>query len=136
MDIASLIQDKKAQSEGAWIEYQEGTEFLLRSRQDSTFQEKALKAFEPPRGHKPYSVKEQADIANKTMAIHAVLGWKGINIGGEEFEYSEKNALFLMENVPEIAEFISDEIQNNENFTKERIEALGAATKRKIKVGS
>lgn len=103
MDIFDeFATDEKLEIEGAWIDYDDKTQFLIAREYNDHFQ----RVFSETQEKHARELKAKTDAAKKLsgrlmieiMAKTILLGWKGpVKVRGVAIEYSFENAVKLLE---------------------------------------
>ena len=68
--------------------------------------------------------KEAATATKRAMAKAILVGWNNFYIDGKEIEYSEDNAFALLDNDPDVLEFVSSISNDIDEYIVDDIEAL------------
>jgi hypothetical protein len=129
MDLIELANDPVKEAEGTWVRYDAKTEFLIAAagekyqRRVRELRDPILKAL--PRGDK--ITDEIADgIVTQAIADCVLLGWRGLQINGQELPFSKENALAALreKRLRIFRAWVLDQASTFENFKLENYEDL------------
>lgn len=120
--------DTTKETEGVWFDYEEGIRFKIAKWENPNWALKMLVLMKPyqQRQQRGKQIEETVylDIMNKVMAETIILDWEGLKDGDEDFKYSTKNALTMLEDetLKHLKEWILERSQDIRNYYVDRIE--------------
>lgn len=119
MEISKLFGDKASQEEGKWVTHETGAEFKIRYSESKEARNYVTKRMSRARQKSRKAVvggEAMAEITMDLLVLHIVTDWRKLEQDGQPFPYSQKNCRYLLENAPALADFISVQAQDPENF--------------------
>ena len=117
--------DKKAQSEGQWVEYSGDTSFKIASLSNNTRYIKRREQLEKTHGKGPKNKMDGETslfVTTKAIAETVLLDWKGVTADGKTpLEYDAEIGQQALENNPDLLTFIIDYAAEIDNYRNEEI---------------
>ncbi len=118
-DVSSLKTNEDKELNGVWVcPYGNDMELLVARFNNTNMQEFISKAQDDQtvglsrRRRRQLKSSADADIPLdkllEGMSKHILLGWKNLQMDGEEIEYSQKNALMVMKKIKQFADDVAD----------------------------
>lgn len=131
-NLTSTFSDQELQTNGVWIEFYEGSQLLIASKNSSKYKAYLANLARKNRvkiGKKKVSeetMRLMEDITCEAMAHHILLGWKGIAMSGDgkETPYSPEGAKVALLNSSELFEFVDEVADDSARFEVEQAEEL------------
>lgn len=117
--------DKKLETEGIWFNISEECGFLMRrfGGFNSTEVKKAMAKY-----YKPYAKMIKAGtlpaekenlVMVKTFVESSIIDWRGVEIDGEEADFSFDNAVKLLTELPQLADTLIEYASSYESFKED-----------------
>ena len=130
-DLKKIRVDIEKSNEGVWFSEPalfDDIEFLIGRQSSPRFNEFIQAEAQKPGGDKERNKKEDRDHTDLVYANTILLGWKNMQIDGEEIPYSVEKAYELLQNdeLVDLRVFVLTKAQSSANFRKE---ALAKAAK-------
>jgi len=131
MKINKLKINPEKSDGGVWIDWYDGARLKiarLNNPKHVKISQKLTKPYNNIRhngGQIPND--KQIEIAAECLGRAVLLDWEGLeDDDGKQIPYSEEVSITLIKEIPDLADIVTQEAANNENF---RIEALESASK-------
>lgn len=122
----NFVTNKKKETEGVWLPGPEGSEFLIARAGNTNFTKLAGELMKPYRKLLQMGKADDqlihevvAEVTSKTI----LLGWRGLNEGGQEIAYSQQEAKQRLVSSNDFAEFIAGLSQQQAAFQDEQRDA-------------
>ncbi len=117
--------DKSLETEGIWIDFSEKIGFLCKrfGGYNAPGVKRAVAKY-----HKPYArqiekgtlpPEKEARILTRAFVESTMIGWKGIEVDGEEIEFSVEAAVDLLTDLPDLLEEIIKASSDYENYKED-----------------
>jgi len=127
MEITKNIVDRKKESDGVWLDYDAETRLCIGSINSRYYKETHQNAFDELKRKSRKVTTEQAEKMQLEVYAKAILlDWSGITMKGQEYKRTNENALYLLENIPQLREFVFVAANSHENFRVEQLEEAKA----------
>lgn len=126
MDISSLVTAKEATQKGRDFAF--GDAVLVIAASGNTEHRKVLRRlYEPHAKMLAFGGSLDAEVGvnvdDAAMAEAVLVGWKGLKKDGKEFPYNRENALWLLQNVAMLRNFVVKASEDSALFTIAAVEA-------------
>ena len=128
MDISSLITSKEATQKGREFAFGDAT--LVIAASGNNDHRKALRRLYEPHakmmafgGASTLAPETATAIDDEAMAEAVLVGWNGLKKDGVNFTYSRENALWLLQNVAVLRNFVVKASEDMALFTIGAVEA-------------
>lgn len=126
--MISIDTDFNKAKDGVWVEF-EGSKFLIAHMSSLKFQRKLANLRQPHLSkinRNTIDPKLQQEITCKAMAGTILLDWANVvDKAGQAVEFTDELAARVLQNQPDVREFISDYSVNIEHFRDDLIEEVG-----------
>ena len=129
MDLTNVKVDKKTQSEGVWVEYDNETSFLVARMGNPKFKQR-FTALMSPHQRKfdagKLDMEMQSQIMARAVSETILLDWQGLKMDGKELKYTKEKAFEILSD-PTAEEFLAiiiEYAQDNENYRNEKLEGM------------
>jgi hypothetical protein len=101
MELNQLAIDYEKSTKGIWVDFTKEVKFLIAKKPNPKFDEELAKLIEPFLASIAAGTFD--DVLDKLITAKAtaktvLLGWEGITVDGEPYEYSYENALEMLTN--------------------------------------
>lgn len=127
MKISKLKIDQDKCDDGIWIDWYDGARLKiarLNNAKHMKISQKLTKPYNNIRhngGQIPND--KQLEIAAECLGRAILLDWEGLeDDDGKKISYSEEQSIELIKDIPDLADIVTQEASNNENFRAEALE--------------
>lgn len=130
-DITTIETDTKAELEGIWRPYKDGSELLIARTNNPKYRSLLRSKVKANRAildnEDDLSDKVGEEVLNDVFSRTILLGWKGIvDKDGKEIPYSHEKALFFISKSREFREAVKNYAEDSEAY---RVKVENAAVK-------
>ena len=127
MELKQLQTDPALEQDGAWLDFDAETSFLIGSPNSRRYKEAFRREREELRKRTRFPTDEEAEALNiRVYARTIVLGWKGMTNDGKPFDYTPENAELVLKTCPSVRDFVFLSASNIENFRRQLTEEAKA----------
>ena len=124
-DVKQDIRDRDREKDGAWMEWDEDTRFLVARKTSPRYKAAFSKGYRENERllSSKTNTKRADDIAEELMlncmAEHLLLDWVGVTDGGKKLPYSVEAAKFIIEEPDDLRTAIDEFSESRANFIAE-----------------
>ena len=121
-DVKQDIRDRDLEKDGAWMEWDEDTRFLIARKTSPRYKAAFSKGYRENERllSSKTNTKRADDIAEELMlgcmAEHLLLGWEGVTDAGKKLPYSVEVAKFMIEEHDDLRIMIDEFSETRANF--------------------
>lgn len=132
-DIRKLATDDRLEREGSWVDFAEGVRFKIAHARNDNYQ-RGLRKLLRERPEFRTAIREGEEISDQAeerfkpetyrlIAEHILVGWEGIEEGGQPVPYSVEKSLEYVTDLRPVREFVIEQANRNANFRRHLQEA-------------